>query len=107
MTIAVLVPKLRIAPVTAPSSPVRIDPTPMMVPVPIITPSRVRKERTLFSRSVASANPITDSSRFIRAPRLTFRAQRYDRIQPRCPPRRIDPEEQPDHDRQSHANDHA
>ena len=67
-TIAVLVPMLRIAPVTAPSRPARIEPTPMMVPVPIITPSTVRNERTLFSRNGGERQADDfDSSRFMRS----------------------------------------
>src|SRR5512140_234620 len=107
MTIAVLVPRLRIAPVTAPSRTVRMDPTPMLVPVPIITPSSVRNDRTLFSRSVARASPITDSSRFMRVSRLTCRPQGHDRVQAGRSPRRIGSEEQAHDYRQGHSDEDA
>src|ERR1700727_95598 len=90
-TMAVLEPRLRISPVTAPSIPARIEPTPTMVPTPIITPSTVKKERTLFSRTVASARPITDSRIFIG---LVLRPQRYDRIQAGSSARGINSEEE-------------
>ena len=45
----------------APSSPAMMEPTPMIVPVPIITPSTVRNERSLCSRTVARASPTPDA----------------------------------------------
>ena len=59
-TMAVSGPKLRNTPVIAPSNPVRIDPTPMMVPTPMITPSTVRNARILCSRIVCSASPMSE-----------------------------------------------
>src|SRR5580698_8001995 len=60
--IAVLVPKLRRTPVTAPSRPAMMEPTPIMVPVPMVTPSTVRNERILCSRTVARAKPMAELS---------------------------------------------
>src|SRR5580658_3756816 len=70
-----------------------MDPTPTMVPTPIITPSTVRKERTLFSRSVVSARPITEKSSFMP---LVLRPQRDNGIEPGGAPRGINTEEKPD-----------
>ena len=103
-TMAVLVPRLRITPVTAPSKPARMEPTPMMVPVPMMTPSTVRNERTLFSRSVASARPITEIEQLHGL--RSLRPQSDDRIQPRGSPRRINSEEQSDGGGQRHAEHH-
>src|SRR5579863_7243394 len=128
-TIAVLELRLRISPVTAPSRPARIEPTPTMVPTPMITPSTVRNERTLFSRNVESARPTTDRRSFIIfIPSLTvgvllecrrrvvltpnpdceggdalaFRPQGDDGIEARCSSCGINPEEQPDGSRKRH-----
>jgi hypothetical protein len=46
----VSVPKLLMTLVTAESKPVRMEPTPMMVPVPMMTPSTVRNARILWAR---------------------------------------------------------
>jgi hypothetical protein len=43
----VLGPKLRSMPVMAPSNPAMMEPTPMTAPVPMITPSTVRNDRSL------------------------------------------------------------
>ncbi len=49
-------PKLRSTSVMEASKPVRMAPTPMMVPVPMITPSTVRNARSLWLRMVSSAS---------------------------------------------------
>ncbi len=49
-------PKLRSTAVMEASKPVRIAPTPMMVPVPMITPSTVRNARSLCVRMVCNAS---------------------------------------------------
>ncbi len=93
--IAVLVPKLRMTPVTAPSSPAMMEPTPMMVPVPMITPSMVRNERILCSRTVASAKPIA-AKQLDPSHGLSFHPQGFDRIQLGGLLRGINSEEQAD-----------
>src|ERR1043166_7735240 len=99
-TIAVFVPNPRMTPVTAPSKPARIEPTAMMVPVPMMTPRTVRNERILFSRSVASARPITESISFIPRTSRRLRAQRDDRVETGRSSRRVDAEEKAHHRRQ-------
>jgi hypothetical protein len=49
-------PKLRNIPLMAPSNPAMMEPTPITAPVPMITPSTVRKERSLCARTVAIAS---------------------------------------------------
>ena len=51
-------PKLFMTFVTAPSKPVRMAPTPIMVPVPITTPSMVSILRSLCVRMVSNASSI-------------------------------------------------
>src|SRR5579883_1332831 len=101
-TMAVLVPKLRITFVMAPSRPAIIEPTPMMVPVPMITPSTVRKERILCSRTVASASPTAadNSTQVMISPSL-FHPQGFDRIELGGALRRIDAKEKPDNNGKS------
>src|SRR5882672_6093003 len=102
-TSAVLAPTLRISPETELSSPARIDPTLMMVPVPIITPSTVRNERSLFSRNASSARRITESRSFI----SVLRPHGDDGIESRRLPRGVDAEEQADHGGQTHSQQHG
>src|SRR5579859_5709620 len=106
--IAVLVPKLRITPVTAPSRPAMMEPTPMMVPVPMITPSTVRNERILCSRTVARASPVAAlSSIQVIASSLPFHPKCLDRIQLGGLLRRINSEEEADGCRQRQADYHG
>ena len=51
-------PKLFSTLVTAPSKPVRMEPTPIIVPVPMITPSMVNRLRSLCARIVSSASSV-------------------------------------------------
>src|SRR5260370_8433207 len=101
-TSAVLAPTLRISPETELSSPARIDPTLMMVPVPIITPSTVRNERSLFSRNASSARRITESKSFI----LILRPHGDDGIESRSFPRGLDASDQTTHRYQPHPPQH-
>src|ERR1700733_9982827 len=92
----VLVPKPRITLVTAPSKPAMMEPTPIMVPVPMITPRMVRNDRILCSRTVSSANPMAElSSTRVIWSRSSFHSQRFNRIKFRSLLRRINSEEQP------------
>src|ERR1039458_7929471 len=62
-TMIELGPKLRRTPVMDVSKPVMMAPTPMIVPVPMMTPNTVRKARSLCDRMVCSAstNPLTNA----------------------------------------------
>src|SRR3954454_16398100 len=95
-------PKLRSTPATDSSKPVRMALTPMIVPVPMITPRTVRKARSLCVRIVwiASTIPFANASLVI----LFLRPQRFDRVEFRRLARRVDPEEQPDRRRQTDPN---
>ena len=79
----------------------------MMVPVPMITPSTVRNERILCSRTVVKrqADRGRSSIRVMIAP-SSFHPQRLNRIELGGALRRIDSEEQPDRGGQSHAQQH-
>src|SRR5256885_198005 len=92
-------PKLRRTPVMDASKPVRIALTPMMVPVPMITPSTVRNARSLCERMVCSASvmPLTNASHVM----LFLDSQGFDGVETGGLPRRVDAEEQADHGRQS------
>src|SRR5580658_2880661 len=103
---AVLVPKPRMTLVTAPSSPAMMEPTAMMVPVPMITPRTVRNERILCSRTVSRARPMAElsSTRVIFLP-SSFYPEGFNRIQLRRLLRRINAEEQADGGRESDADE--
>src|SRR5471030_2541646 len=120
-TIIELGPKLRSTEVIEASKPVRMALTPMMVPVPIITPSTVRKARSLCDRMVSSARvrPLRNASFVIRdsiwwrrrsacESRFSysvssFHPQGLNRIQHGRAARRIDAEEQAHHRRKPDA----
>src|SRR3954451_14399615 len=103
-TMIELGPKLRSTPATDSSKPVRMALTPMIVPVPMITPSTVRKARSLALRIVwiASAMPLAKARRVI----LFLHPKGFDRIQPGRPPRGIDAEEEPNRRREPDADQH-
>src|SRR5215831_15842482 len=88
-------PKLRSTAVMLLSKPVRMAATPMMVPVPMITPSTVRKARSLWDRMVckASRNPLEKARRVISA----LHSQGFDGIELGGTSRGVNAEE--------HAND--
>src|SRR5271157_1132089 len=92
-TMIELGPKLRRTAVMEASKPVRMALTPMMVPVPIITPSTVKKARSLWLRMVPSASliPLLNASRFMG---LSLDSQGLDGVQLGRAARRIDAEEQ-------------
>src|ERR1700690_3323913 len=96
-------PKLRSTLEMEASNPVRIAATPMMVPVPMITPSTVRKARSLWLRMVchASPRPLKSASLVIGLP---FRAKRLDGVELGGLARRVDPEEETDGGRETHAD---
>jgi len=60
-------PKLRRTPVTVVSKPVKMALTPMIVPVPMITPRTVSRARSLWDRIACSASvmPFVKASQFI------------------------------------------
>src|SRR5580658_10192480 len=107
-TTAVLVPKLRSTLVMAPSRPAMMEPTPIMVPVPMMTPSTVRKERILCSRTVFSASPMAEpnSTMVIYEAPSSFHPQCFDGIQLGGLLRRIDSEEKAHHHGQRYADDY-
>src|ERR1017187_9151331 len=108
-------PKLRSTAVMLASNPVRMAATPMIVPVPMITPSTVRNARILCERMVwkASTSPLEKASfvidyrSTIMAPRLSLHPEGFDGVEPRGAPRGVDAEEEPHHRRKPHADDHA
>src|SRR5450759_1822636 len=108
-------PKLRSTAVMLASKPVRMAATPMIVPVPTITPSTVRNARILCERmvSIASRSPLVKASfvmdyrSTIIAPRLSLHPQGFDGVEFGGAPRGIDAEEEPHHGGESHADDHA
>src|SRR5450432_740489 len=114
-TMIELGPKLRSTAVMDASKPVRIALTPMMVPVPMITPSTVRNARSLCDRMVCSARvmPFRKASFVIGlyldayrstliSRRLPLHPQRLNRVQLRRTARRVDAEEEADHRRKAH-----
>src|SRR5436190_6640722 len=99
-TMIELGPKLRSTPATDSSNPVRMALTPMIVPVPMITPSTVRKARSLAFRIVwiASTMPLVKARRVI----LFLHPKGFDRIEPGRTPGGVDAEEQPHRRREPH-----
>src|SRR4051812_37376081 len=97
-------PKLRSTPATDSSNPVRMALTPMIVPVPMITPNTVRKARSLAFRIVwiASTMPLVKARRVI----LFLHPKGFDRIEPGRTPGGVDAEEQPHRRREPHADQH-
>src|SRR5580658_5307422 len=99
-------PKLRSTAVIVVSKPVRIAPTPMIVPVPIMTPSTVSKERILCARMVSSAREVA----FAKVSPVIFslfRAQGFDRVEFRGALGGVDPKEQPGDGRQADTDEHG
>src|SRR2546423_886720 len=92
-------PKLRRTLVMDASKPVRIALTPMIVPVPMITPSTVRNARSLCERMVCSARvrPFENASHVM----LLLDSQGFDGIEPGRLPGRVDAEEEADDGRKS------
>ena len=78
-------PKLRSTAVMVASKPVRMAVTPMMVPVPMMTPSTVRKARILCERMVwtASTRPLAKAS-LVMDYRSTRRASMGSSLEARC-----------------------
>ena len=78
-------PKLRSTAVMLASKPVRMAATPMIVPVPMITPSTVRNARILCERMVciASTSPLVKAS-FVMDYRSTRRASMGSSLAARC-----------------------
>ena len=72
-----------------------IEPTPMMVPVPMITPSTVRNERSLCSRIVAERQPDCRRTSSAQVHFSALKASIGSSL--RGAPRRIDSEEQAHH----------
>ena len=103
-TMIELGPKLRSTAVMEASKPVRMALTPMMVPVPMITPSTVRKARSLWVRMVCERqhDAVEEGQS---GHDLSFRPQGLDGIEPGGAPRRIDAEEQSHHGRETHADE--
>src|ERR1035438_9316302 len=102
-------PKLRSMAVTVASKPVRMAATPMIVPVPIITPRTVRKARSLWVRMVwrASTSPLRNASFDIGLSlRLSLHPEGFDGIELGGLTRRIDAEEQPDGPRKPDSQQH-
>src|ERR1019366_2598851 len=101
-TMIELGPKLRSTAVMLASNPVRMAATPMIVPVPMITPSTVRNARILCERMVwkASTSPLEKASfvidyrSTIMAPRLSLHPEGFDGVEPRGAPRGVDAEEE-------------
>src|ERR1035437_8362399 len=105
VTITVVGPKLRNSPVTAPSKPAMMEPTPITAPVPMITPSTVRKLRILCSTTEFRARRIPE----FKDPRVIsfLRAQCLDGVEVRRSPCRVNAEEEPYHRRKRHPHHHG
>src|SRR5580700_786038 len=97
-TMIELGPKLRKTAVMEVSNPVKMALTPMIVPVPMITPRTVRKARILCVRMVSNARtrPLKKASLVMGLflGRLFLRAEGLNGIQQGRPPRRVNAEEQ-------------
>src|SRR5262249_10914987 len=99
-------PKLRSTPVIEASKPVRMALTPMIVPVPMITPSTVRNARSLCDRMVWSASTMPLKNASLKVIGLFFDPQCFDRVQSGGTPRGINAEEESDSSRESEADDY-
>src|ERR1019366_45919 len=97
-------PKLLSIPVMEASNPARMAATPMMVPVPMITPSTVRKARSLGLRRGWEGHPRSVRNSLARHA-FPFHPQGFDGIEHGRPPRRVDAEKQADRGRQTDAYD--
>src|SRR6516165_8810296 len=106
-TMMVFGPKLRNRLLMAVSSPAMMEPTPITAPVPMITPSTVRNERSLCSRTVPSAKriPETSAQSLTVAPSF-FRPEGLDGIELGGAFGRIDAEKQPHGGGKRHADHH-
>src|SRR6266536_4217234 len=100
-------PKLLNADATEASKPVRMALTPMMVPVPMITPSTVRNARSLCDRMVWKASTMPLKNACLKVIRLFFDPQRFDGVQSGSPPRGIDAKKKADGCRESYSDQYG